>query len=102
MKKEVYSFKSLVESLKEFKNEVVAIVGYPEVGSPIRLQYYKGKFAIQHGFNLCANFQLHKISNQTAKLLLKKCGAMSFENIDFSDENKRNYFNYDNFVKSFK
>lgn len=102
MKKEVYSFQNLLESLKECDG-IVAISGYnSENNKPINLQYYKGKFALNHGFNLCANFQLHKLSNASVKALFNKCGAMSFEVIDFSDSNKREIFNYNNFIRSFK
>ena len=101
--KEFYTYESLMAFLKEC-NSVVFLHGYDYDNNNVRynIVYYKGKFATNKGFNLCANFSMHKLTNTALKSIFKKCCSAYVTECDFSDKQKKEAYNYDNFIKSFK
>ena len=101
-RKEVYSVESLMTNLKS-SDKIVLISGTPNsLGKPINFLYYRGAFCENKGFNLCANFQLHKVGEASVKSFIKKCGCLCLTEMLFDDDRVRGAYNYENFIKSFK
>ena len=104
MKKDFYSYKEMIAFLNSNTSDVFTITGY-DYNNPNKFynfQYYNGKFALAKGFNLCANFQMYKVTEGNIKIVFKACKSLNVCPIDFSDRQKIDAFNYINFVKSFK
>jgi len=100
MKKEVYSYESLINELK-ITDSIILISGYySDSNTRINLMYYKGIFCIHKGFNLNTNFTMYKIGIATVKAHFKKCGSFLIQNLNIEDDSVRKAYCYDNFIKN--
>ena len=100
MKKEVYSYESLINELNSTDSIILISGYYSDSNTRINLMYYKGIFCINKGFNLNANFTMHKIGNATVKAHFKKCGAFLIQNLNIDSEPVRKAYCYDNFIRN--
>lgn len=99
MKKEFYSFDSMMLFLNENKVEVISISGYGRYNKVHNLYFNRCKFAEKKGFNLMANFTSYKVGQPTIKSIFKECGSMTCTIVDFSDKRIQDAFNYNNFLR---